>query len=377
MEPSTLQPAASHGKVQNPGWIWDSHGGTGRTLTVQRCLLFSPEVASVSVWRPGLEPTRPLCPVGFPRQEYCSGLPFPSLGDLPDPGLEPTSPVLAGWILYCWATREAQLHGIQALKKCWPPPAPTVGLLWMPQISRCSLYLNYGPADFMLKFISMFWSFHGENRPQAKLRSWILVLTEIRSLCIAEFSFLCLQTWWTFRSYSCKIGGFSCLFGCSSITVFQPPVCVSSITWPWDLQPFSRVCEFWRSETLPPHCGVPQWILNIYIWWINSTDGAMNKWLTDRLWIICIQLVLNLGFPCGSAGKESTFNEGDLGSIPGLGRYPGEGKGYPLQYSGLKNSMDYTVHGIRKSWTRLSNFHFIRHIWINSLKKQWDEMSCN
>ena len=47
-----------------------------------------------------------------------------------------------------------------------------------------------------------------------------------------------------------------------------------------------------------------------------------------------------LGFPRGSAGKESTCNAGDLGSIAGLGRSPGEGKGYPLQYSGLENSMD-------------------------------------
>ena len=47
-----------------------------------------------------------------------------------------------------------------------------------------------------------------------------------------------------------------------------------------------------------------------------------------------------MGFLCGSAGKESTHNEGDLSSIPGLGSFPGEGKGYPLQYSGLKNSMD-------------------------------------
>ena len=47
-----------------------------------------------------------------------------------------------------------------------------------------------------------------------------------------------------------------------------------------------------------------------------------------------------LGFPGGSAGKESTYNAGDLGSIPGLGRSPGEGNGYPLQYSGLENSMD-------------------------------------
>jgi len=53
-----------------------------------------------------------------------------------------------------------------------------------------------------------------------------------------------------------------------------------------------------------------------------------------------------LGFPCGSTGKESTCNAGDLGSIPGLGRYPGEGKGYPLQYSGLENSIDCIVHGV-------------------------------
>ena len=64
------------------------------------------------------------------------------------------------------------------------------------------------------------------------------------------------------------------------------------------------------------------------------------------------------GFPCGSAGKESTCNEGDLGSIPGLGRSAGEGKGYPLQYSGLENPMDYTVHGVSRSRTRLSDFHF-------------------
>ena len=59
---------------------------------------------------------------------------------------------------------------------------------------------------------------------------------------------------------------------------------------------------------------------------------------------------------CGSAGKESACNAGDLGSIPGLGRSPGEGKGYSLQYSGLENSMD--IHGVAKSWIRLSNFHF-------------------
>ena len=50
----------------------------------------------------------------------------------------------------------------------------------------------------------------------------------------------------------------------------------------------------------------------------------------------------SLGYPCGSAGKEYSCNVGDLGLIPGLGGCPGDGKGYPLQYSGLENSMDYT-----------------------------------
>ena len=67
---------------------------------------------------------------------------------------------------------------------------------------------------------------------------------------------------------------------------------------------------------------------------------------------------IHLGFLCGSAGKESACNAGDLGSIPGLGRSPGEGKGYPLQYSGLENSMDCIVYEVAKSWTRLSNFHW-------------------
>ena len=59
------------------------------------------------------------------------------------------------------------------------------------------------------------------------------------------------------------------------------------------------------------------------------------------------------GFLCGSAGKESACNVGDLCLILGLGRSPGEGKGYPLQYSGLENSMDSIVHGVTKNWTRL------------------------
>ena len=65
-----------------------------------------------------------------------------------------------------------------------------------------------------------------------------------------------------------------------------------------------------------------------------------------------------MGSSGGSAGKESTCSAGDLGSIPGLGRSPGEGKGYPLQYSGMENSMDCIVHGVTKSQTGLSDFYF-------------------
>ena len=65
-----------------------------------------------------------------------------------------------------------------------------------------------------------------------------------------------------------------------------------------------------------------------------------------------------LGFPGGSAGKESACNEGDLGSIHGLGRSPGEGNGYPLQYSGQENSIDCIVHGVTKRWTLLRIFTF-------------------
>ena len=76
-------------------------------------------------------------------------------------------------------------------------------------------------------------------------------------------------------------------------------------------------------------------------------------WRRDRL-----PTPVFLGFPCGSAGKESACNMGDLGSVPGLGRFPEEGKGYPLQYPGLENSMDYILHGVAKIQTRLSDFHF-------------------
>ena len=76
-----------------------------------------------------------------------------------------------------------------------------------------------------------------------------------------------------------------------------------------------------------------------------------------------IAITLFLGFPGGSEVKVSASNAGDLGSIPGSGRSPGEGNGNPLQYSCLENPMDRKawqakVHGVAKSQTQLSNFTF-------------------
>ena len=88
----------------------------------------------------------------------------------------------------------------------------------------------------------------------------------------------------------------------------------------------------------------------------DSWVGKIH-WRRDRLLTPAF-----LGLTCGSAGKESARNAGALGLILGLGRSSGEGKGYPLQYSGLENSMDsIIVHGVTKSQTEWNDFHFHTH----------------
>ena len=85
-----------------------------------------------------------------------------------------------------------------------------------------------------------------------------------------------------------------------------------------------------------------------------------------------------LRFPCGSAGKKPACNSGDLDSIPGLGRSAGEERGYPLQYSGLENSMDCIVYGAPKSRTDMTEWlllHVTSYILLillknNPIKKQ-------
>ena len=76
-----------------------------------------------------------------------------------------------------------------------------------------------------------------------------------------------------------------------------------------------------------------------------------------------VRIVSSSCFPDSSVGKEFACSVGDLGLISGLGRSPGEGKHYPLQHSGLENSVDYIVHGVTRSQTQLSNFHFLSSSW--------------
>ena len=97
---------------------------------------------------------------------------------------------------------------------------------------------------------------------------------------------------------------------------------------------------------------------------IRASGSGRSAGQRDRL-----PTPIFLGFLCGSAGREAAWNVGDLGSIPELGRSPGEGKGYPLQYSGLDNSIDCIVHVVAKSRTWLSDFYSLS---IKS-NRQWPE----
>ena len=82
--------------------------------------------------------------------------------------------------------------------------------------------------------------------------------------------------------------------------------------------------------------------------WGDPTRGTNRGAVLILFWLLF----------CGSTGKESACNAGNLGLIPGSGRSPGEEKVYPLQFSGLENSMHCIVLGVTRSQTRLSNFHF-------------------
>ena len=92
--------------------------------------------------------------------------------------------------------------------------------------------------------------------------------------------------------------------------------------------------------------------------WFNSWVGKIC-WRRDRL-----PIPVFLGFPCGSAGKESAYKAGDLHLIPGLGRSPGDGKSYPLQYSGLENSMGSIVYEVTELDETFTFTYCISEYWV-------------
>ena len=102
---------------------------------------------------------------------------------------------------------------------------------------------------------------------------------------------------------------------------------------------------------------------------LQSTEPqrVRHDWVTNSFtFTLLITAVLGVeGLPLWLSGKESACIAGDLGCIPGLGRSPGEGKGSPLQYSGLENPIDCIVHGVAKRYTRLSDFHL--HLGVETL----------
>ena len=123
----------------------------------------------------------------------------------------------------------------------------------------------------------------------------------------------------------------ACLLNCFSYVWFFVSLWIIASQAPLSMG-FSRQ-EYWSGLPCPP----PGELLDPGIKPTSLTSPA----LADK------------GFPGGSTGKESVCNAGDLGSIPGLGRSPGYGNGYQLQYSSLENSMDCIVHGVTESQTRL------------------------
>ena len=102
---------------------------------------------------------------------------------------------------------------------------------------------------------------------------------------------------------------------------------------------------------------------SILAWGIPRTEepGGLQAMGSQRVGHDHTTFTFTLSFPSSSTGKESASSAGDLGLISGLGRSLGDGNGYPPQYSGLENSTDCIVHGVAKSRTRPSDFHFQAH----------------
>ena len=143
--------------------------------------------------------------------------------------------------------------------------------------------------------------------------------------------------------------------------------CIPGIntTWSWGMRFFDVLqSSFWQNFVEDFCIYVHQWYWPVVFFFCD---------IFVRFWYVCaggkrdMFCIVAMGFPCGSAGKESACNAGDLGLIPGLGRSPGEWKGYPLQYSGLENSMDCIIHGRKElDMTERLPLHFTSALQIFS-----------
>ena len=112
-------------------------------------------------------------------------------------------------------------------------------------------------------------------------------------------------------------------------------------------------------------CAIRQWSEMLRSFYYGENETCRGKEFMCVCVCVCVCVCTHTGFPHGSASKGSAYSAGGLGSIHGLGRYPGGGKGYPLQYFWLENSKDCVILGVPKSQTRLSDFLFTSlHIYI-------------
>ena len=127
----------------------------------------------------------------------------------------------------------------------------------------------------------------------------------------------------------------------------------------------------------PPASSVHEIFQARILAWVAISFSRGFSWPRDQTHVLCL-LHWQAGslpvVPPGKLPRGATAHVGDLGSIPGLGRSLGEGKGYPIHYSGLENSMDCIIHGVTKNWTRLSDFHFL--FWKLPLPSKYFTMQC-
>ena len=226
---------------------------------------------------------------------------------------------------------------------------------------------------------------------------WLHGLQQARLPCPSPSPGVCSNScplsWWGHPTISSSVAHFSCPPSFPSQGLLQRDSFSYQVDWTkywsfsFNISPSNEYSGFISFRIDWPDLLAVQGTFKSFLQHPTSKASILEHWIRLQhrrpqidFWVrkICwgrdrLSSPAFLGFPGGSAGKESAFNVGDLGLIPGMGRPPGEVKGCPLQYSGLENSMDCIVHRIAKNWTQLSHFHF--HIqpslWSNSHIRTW------